>query len=62
MEETQSALCAEGQEKWWEDGLTPQNRKTLDKFLEYSYKQGLAQKRWGVDELFALSALEGFVL
>ncbi|KAJ7049715.1 4,5-dihydroxyphthalate decarboxylase [Mycena amicta] len=62
VEETQAAMCGDGQEKWWEDGLTTQNRRTLEKFLEYSFNQGLAKKQWKVEELFAPGSLEGFVL
>ncbi|KAJ7222275.1 4,5-dihydroxyphthalate decarboxylase [Mycena pura] len=63
VEETQAALCARGgDERWWQDGLTPQNRRTLDKFLEYSFKQGLAKKKWQVEELFAPGSLDGFVV
>lgn len=49
-------------DQWWQDGLTEQNRRTLDKFLEYSFKQGLAKKKWTVEDLFAPSALEQFVV
>lgn len=62
VEETQAALCANGNEKWWQDGLTEGNMRTLDKFLEYSFKQGLAKKRWQVKELFAPGSLEAFVV
>ncbi|KAF7363572.1 4,5-dihydroxyphthalate decarboxylase [Mycena sanguinolenta] len=62
VEETQAALCSEGNDKWWQDGLTPQNIRTLDKFLEYSFKQGLAKKKWEVKELFAPGSLDAFVL
>ncbi|KAJ6514981.1 4,5-dihydroxyphthalate decarboxylase [Mycena vitilis] len=62
VEETQAAMCGEGENKWWQDGLTPQNRQTLDKFLEYSFNQGLAKKKWQVDELFAIGSDEGFVV
>ncbi|KAF7297233.1 4,5-dihydroxyphthalate decarboxylase [Mycena indigotica] len=65
VEETQAALCKEGDGsdgKWWQDGLTAQNRRTLDKFLEYSFDQGLAKRRWQVEELFAPGSLEAFVL
>ncbi|KAJ7632759.1 4,5-dihydroxyphthalate decarboxylase [Roridomyces roridus] len=62
VEETQAALCSDGNDRWWEDGLTPQNTRTLDKFLEYSYNQGLANKRWQVKELFAPGSLEAFVV
>ncbi|KAJ7057944.1 4,5-dihydroxyphthalate decarboxylase [Mycena amicta] len=65
VEETQAALCRDGDGsdgKWWQDGLTAQNRRTLDKFLEYSFNQGLAKKRWQVEELFAPGSLDAFVL
>ncbi|KAJ7905661.1 4,5-dihydroxyphthalate decarboxylase [Mycena olivaceomarginata] len=62
VEETQAALCADGNEKWWQDGLTPQNTRTLEKFLEYSFKQGLAKKKWEVKELFAPGSLDAFVV
>ncbi|KAJ6497004.1 4,5-dihydroxyphthalate decarboxylase [Mycena vitilis] len=62
VEETQAALCADGNDKWWQDGLTTQNVRTLDKFLEYSFKQGLAKKKWQVEELFAPGSLESFVV
>ncbi|KAJ7142180.1 4,5-dihydroxyphthalate decarboxylase [Mycena filopes] len=63
VEETQTVMCADGgEQRWWQDGLTTQNRRTLDKFLEYSFNQGLAKKKWRVEELFAAGSLEGFVL
>jgi len=62
VEETQAALCSDGNEKWWQDGLTPQNIRTLDKFLEYSFNQGLAKKKWEVKELFAPGSLDAFVV
>ncbi|KAJ7109521.1 4,5-dihydroxyphthalate decarboxylase [Mycena epipterygia] len=62
VEETQAALCLDDNEKWWQDGLTPQNTRTLDKFLEYSFKQGLAKKKWEVKELFAPGSLDAFVV
>ncbi|KAJ7917558.1 4,5-dihydroxyphthalate decarboxylase [Mycena leptocephala] len=62
VEETQAVMCNNGEDKWWQDGLTAQNRRTLDKFLEYSFNQGLAKKKWQVDELFAPGAIEGFVV
>jgi 4,5-dihydroxyphthalate decarboxylase len=36
VEETQAALCSDGNEKWWQDGLTEGNIRTLDKFLVVS--------------------------
>lgn len=62
VEETKSALCRDGGNRWWQDGLTEQNRRTLDKFLEYSHKQGLSKRRWKVEDLFAKSSIEAFVL
>ncbi|KAJ7046952.1 hypothetical protein C8F04DRAFT_215303 [Mycena alexandri] len=34
VEQTQAALCSDGKEKWWQDWLTPQNTRTLEKNLE----------------------------
>ncbi|KAJ7504241.1 4,5-dihydroxyphthalate decarboxylase [Mycena galericulata] len=62
VEETQAVMCGDGEDKWWQDGLTPQNRQTLDKFLDYSFKQGLAKKKWLPEEIFAPSTLEAFVV
>lgn len=50
-----------GKERWWQDGFE-ENRHVLDKFLEYSYKQGLAKRRFQPEELFAPSSLETYVL
>ena len=38
----------------WEYGLGPQNRKTLEKAIEYTQMQGLISRRWSVDELFSV--------
>lgn len=62
VEETKAALCRDGENRWWQDGLTDQNRRTLDKFLEYSHNQGLSKRRWEVEDLFAKSSLEAFVV
>lgn len=62
VEETKVALCGDGENRWWQDGLTDQNRRTLNKFLEYSHKQGLSKRRWEVEDLFAKSSLEAFVV
>jgi 4,5-dihydroxyphthalate decarboxylase len=58
VRETQSLM---GEAKWWKDGFEA-NRHVLDKFLEYSHKQGLAKKRFKPEELFAPNTLESFVL
>lgn len=47
--------------RWWKDGFVD-NKHVLEKFLEYSYKQGLAKRLYKAEELFAPSALESFVL
>jgi 4,5-dihydroxyphthalate decarboxylase len=36
----------------WAYGLTPQNVKTLETAIGYSYEQGLIKRRLGLDELF----------
>lgn len=58
VRETQSLM---GEDRWWKDGLGP-NRHVLDKFLQYSYKQGLAKRKFEPEELFATNALETFVI
>ncbi|KIX04832.1 uncharacterized protein Z518_05703 [Rhinocladiella mackenziei CBS 650.93] len=50
-----------GQERWWQDGFV-ENRHVLDKFLEYSFNQGLAKRRFTPEELFAPNTLESFVV
>ncbi|KAJ7212962.1 4,5-dihydroxyphthalate decarboxylase [Mycena pura] len=60
--ETQAAMCRDGEDKWWQDGLTRQNRRTLEKFLEYSFNQELSKKKWQVEELFAPGASGEFVV
>lgn len=50
-----------GRERWWVDGFE-ENRHVLEKFLEYSYNQGLAKRRFKPEELFAPSSLETYVL
>jgi 4,5-dihydroxyphthalate decarboxylase len=57
VEETESLMG----EKWWKDGFE-ENKHVLDKFLEYSVRQGLAKRKFKPEELFAPSALESFVL
>lgn len=50
-----------GKEKWWCDGFE-ENKHVLEKFLEYSYSQGLAKRRFRAEELFAPESLETYVL
>ncbi|OAP60196.1 hypothetical protein AYL99_05198 [Fonsecaea erecta] len=50
-----------GREWWWQDGFEG-NKQVLDKFLEYSFKQGLAKRRFKPEELFAPNTLESFVV
>lgn len=50
-----------GKERWWQDGFE-ENKHVLEKFLEYSFNQGLAKRRFKPEELFAPSALESYVL
>jgi len=38
----------------WKYGLGPENRKTLEKIIEYTHMQGLISRRWAVDELFTV--------
>ncbi|OAA63412.1 4,5-dihydroxyphthalate decarboxylase [Niveomyces insectorum RCEF 264] len=59
VEET-TALMG-GQDRWWRDGFE-ENRHVLEKFLEYSHKQGLAKRLFKPEELFAPSSLETYVL
>lgn len=49
------------EERWWRDGLAP-NRHVLEKFLHYSYRQGLAKREFAPEELFAPNTLESFVV
>ena len=58
VRETQALM---GEQMWWQDGFAP-NRHVLDKFLTYSYKQGLASRKFNPEELFAPSTLETYVL
>ncbi|KAF9877041.1 hypothetical protein CkaCkLH20_05307 [Colletotrichum karsti] len=48
-------------EDWWKDGFA-ENRHIIDKFLDYSYAQGLAKRKFKPEELFAPNTLEAFVL
>lgn len=53
---------AESQKKIFNGNIWPygveQNRKTLDAFLEYHYRDGLSDRRVTVDELFAPNTIE----
>ena len=44
---------------YWDYGLE-QNRHVLETFARYSYEQGLASSRFGVDEMFAPGSSESF--
>jgi 4,5-dihydroxyphthalate decarboxylase len=46
-------------EDWWPYGLAP-NRHVLDTFLRYHHEQGLSQRRFAPEELFARETLESF--
>ncbi|KAH0828220.1 hypothetical protein AYO21_03779 [Fonsecaea monophora] len=59
VEETKRLMG--GDDRWWKDGFEA-NRHVLDKFLQYSFDQGLAQRRFQPEELFAPSTLEDYVL
>lgn len=59
VDETRSLMGGNG--KWWQDGFEA-NKHVLEKFLEYSFDQGLAARRYKAEELFAPSTLEDFVV
>jgi 4,5-dihydroxyphthalate decarboxylase len=44
---------------WWPYGLEP-NRKALETFLRYHHEQGLSQRRFAPEELFARETLASF--
>lgn len=46
-------------DRFWTYGLRD-NRPTIDKFLEYSYRQGLAGRRWNPEEIFYSGTAESF--
>jgi len=48
-------------EDWWPYGLG-RNRTTLETFLRYSHEQGLADRRYEPEELFAPSSLSAVVV
>jgi 4,5-dihydroxyphthalate decarboxylase len=53
VEETVSATGSD----YWKYGIEA-NRHVLETFLRYSHRQGLAQKQWNPEEIFAASAAE----
>ncbi|KAF2093198.1 4,5-dihydroxyphthalate decarboxylase [Rhizodiscina lignyota] len=57
-EETQRLF---GEKKYWKDGFD-ENKHVLEKFLEYSFNQGLAKRKFKPEELFAPNTLESYVL
>lgn len=59
VDETRRLMA--GRERWWQDGFE-ENKHVLDKFLEYSFNQGLAKRRFKPEELFAPNCLENYVL
>jgi 4,5-dihydroxyphthalate decarboxylase len=48
-------------DRWWKDGLQD-NRHVLEKFLQYSFEQGLAKRKFEVEDLFAPNTLDEFVV
>jgi 4,5-dihydroxyphthalate decarboxylase len=46
-------------EDWWPYGLEP-NRRALETFLRYHHEQGLSQRRFQPEELFARETLASF--
>ena len=48
-------------EDWWPYGLE-RNRSTLETFLRYSHEQGLADRRYEPEELFAPASLTAVVV
>jgi 4,5-dihydroxyphthalate decarboxylase len=46
-------------EDWWPYGLAP-NRHVLEAFLRYHHEQGLSQRRFSPEELFAKETLESY--
>ncbi|KAL3471086.1 4,5-dihydroxyphthalate decarboxylase [Aspergillus californicus] len=57
VNETKAAMA----EDWWKDGFD-ENKHVIEKFLAYSYDQGLAKRLYKAEELFAPSTLEAFVI
>jgi 4,5-dihydroxyphthalate decarboxylase len=61
LEEHVATTSAVMGERWWQDGFH-ENKHVIEKFLEYSYSQGLAKRRYKAEELFAPNTLESFVV
>jgi 4,5-dihydroxyphthalate decarboxylase len=57
VEETVSAMGSD----YWKYGIEA-NRHVLETFLCYSHRQGLAQKLWKPEEIFAASAASSYVV
>lgn len=57
VKETQSLMG----DQWWKDGFE-ENKHVLEKFLDYSFRQGLAKRKFKPEELFAPNTLESFVV
>jgi 4,5-dihydroxyphthalate decarboxylase len=57
VEETVSAMGSD----YWRYGIEA-NRQVLETFLRYSHRQGLAQKQWKPEEIFAASAASSYVV
>lgn len=58
VRETETLL---GATEFWKDGFE-ENKHVIDKFLDYSHRQGLAKRRFQAHELFAPNTLESFVV
>jgi 4,5-dihydroxyphthalate decarboxylase len=61
LEEHVATTTAVMGDRWWQDGFR-ENEHVIEKFLEYSYGQGLANRKYKAEELFAPNTLESFVL
>jgi len=61
LEEHVATTSAVMGDRWWQDGFQ-ENKHVIDKFIEYSYSQGLAKRRYKAEELFAPNTLESFVV
>ena len=42
---------------WWPYGVSA-NRTMIDTFLRYHFEQGLSERRWTVEEVFAPELLD----
>jgi 4,5-dihydroxyphthalate decarboxylase len=58
LTETENALG----DGYWEYGLGKNNRHTVETLIRYSFEQGLAKRRFDVEEIFISSASDGFIL